>query len=92
MPHQLCEFHVLKDLNLATLHAGAKVRKDLAAQLPKLGRGRPTTATCPLVQKRQRLQQKISDLVEYRYTCPGGNASARVSSCNTISRKWSEHQ
>jgi hypothetical protein len=64
VPHQLCEFHVLKDLNLATLHAVAKVRKDLTAQLPKLGRGRPTAATRPLVQKRQRLQQKISDLFE----------------------------
>jgi hypothetical protein len=37
VPHQLCEFHVLKDLNLATLHAVAQVRKDLTAQLPKLG-------------------------------------------------------
>jgi len=32
VPHQLCEFHVLKDLNLATLRAVAKVRKDLTAQ------------------------------------------------------------
>ena len=67
VPHQLCEFHVLKDLNLAVLHAVAQVRKDLAAQQPKLGRGRPTAAKRPLVQKRQRLQQKISDLFEYRY-------------------------
>lgn len=67
LPHQLCEFHILKDLNLATLHAVAQVRKQLAAQQPKLGRGRPTRATHKLVQKRQRLQQKISDLFEHRY-------------------------
>jgi hypothetical protein len=67
VPHQLCEFHVLKDLNLATLHAVAQVRKALTAQLPRLRRGRPTAATRPLVRKRQRLQQKISDLFEYRY-------------------------
>jgi len=67
VPHQLCEFHILKDLNRATLHAVAQVRKQLAAQQPPLGRGRPTAAKRPLVQERQRLQQKISDLFEHRY-------------------------
>jgi hypothetical protein len=67
VPHQLCEFHILKDLNLAILHAVALVRKQLAAQQPKLGRGRPTAAKRQLVQKRQRLQRKISDLFEHRY-------------------------
>ena len=67
LPHQLCEFHILKDLNHATLRAVAQVRKHLAAQQPKLGRGRPTGDKRPLVQKRQRLQQKIADLFEHRY-------------------------
>lgn len=67
VPHQRCEFHLLKDLNLAPLHAVAQVRKPLAAQQPKLGRGRPTGAQRPLVQKRQRLQQKIAELFEHRY-------------------------
>jgi Transposase len=67
MPHQICEFHILKDLNQAILRAVAQVRKQLAAQQPKLGRGRPTGAKRQLVQKRQRLQQKIADLFEYRY-------------------------
>src|SRR5512140_886399 len=40
--HQLCEFHVIKELTKAVLHAGAKVRKELAATKPKLGRGRPS--------------------------------------------------
>jgi hypothetical protein len=67
VPHQLCEFHILKDLNQATLRAVAQVRKHLAAQQPKLGRGRPTADQRQLVQKRQRLQQKIADLFEHRY-------------------------
>jgi hypothetical protein len=72
LPHQICEFHILQDLNQAILRAVAQVRKQLAAQQPKLGRGRPTANQRKVVQKRQRLQQKISDLFEHRYTCPGG--------------------
>ncbi len=67
VPHQLCVFHLLKDLNDGVLRAVAQVRKQLAAQQPKLKRGRPTSAQRKLVQKRQRLQQKISDLFEHRY-------------------------
>ncbi len=67
VPHQICEFHILKDLNQAILRAVAQVRKQLAAQQPKLGRGRPSGAKRRLAQKRQRLQQKIADLFEYRY-------------------------
>jgi hypothetical protein len=67
VPHQLCEFHILKDLNQAILRAVAQVRKQLASQQPKLKRGRPTPQHRPLVQKRQRLQQKIVDLFEHRH-------------------------
>ena len=67
LPHQICKFHILKDLNLAILRAVAQVRKQLAAEQPKLKRGRPTAAQRKKVQKRQRLQQKIADLFEYRY-------------------------
>lgn len=67
VPHQLCEFHILKDLNQATLRAVAQVRKQLVAQQPKLGRGRPSGEKRALAQKRQRLQQKIADLFEHRF-------------------------
>ena len=67
VPHQICQFHVLKDLSQAIVRAVAQVRKQLAAQQPKLGRGRPTAAQRLLVQKRQRLQQKIADLFTHRY-------------------------
>ena len=58
-PHRL--------LRQAVLRAVAQVRKQLAAQQPKLKRGRPTPQARPLVRKRQRLQQKIADLFEHRH-------------------------
>ena len=67
VPHQICVFHILKELNHALLRAVAQVRKQLAAQQPKLGRGRPSGAKRKLAQKRQGLQQKIADLFEHRY-------------------------
>jgi len=41
--HQVCRFHILAELNKAVLRAVAQVRKRLAAQKPKLPRGRPVT-------------------------------------------------
>jgi len=67
VPHQLCEFHILADLNRAVLSAVAQVRKALEARKPKVGRGRPTPSTRKLVQQRQRLEQKISELFTHRY-------------------------
>jgi Transposase len=67
VPHQLCEFHLLKELNQAILRAVAQVRKLLAAQQPKLGQGRPSGVKCKLARQRQQLHQKISDLFEHRF-------------------------
>jgi hypothetical protein len=66
--HQICEFHILKELTKAILQAVATVRKDLAARKPTLKRGRPSTpaAKCA-VRRRERLQQKIGDLFSHRY-------------------------
>jgi len=43
VPHQVCEFHILKELTKAILRAVAKVRKKLAARKPAIKRGRPST-------------------------------------------------
>jgi hypothetical protein len=67
VPHQICEFHILKEVNHAVLRAVAQVRKQLAPQQPQLKRGRPPREQRPLVRKRQRLQQKIADLFKYRH-------------------------
>jgi hypothetical protein len=68
IPHQICEFHVIKELTKAILRAVAQVRKKLAAQKPLGKRGRPTTmAAKRIARRRQRLQQKIADLFEHRH-------------------------
>jgi hypothetical protein len=66
--HQLCEFHVIKELTKAVLHAGAKVRKELAATKPKLGRGRPSSAAArKAARQAKRIEQKVGDLFQHRY-------------------------
>lgn len=68
VPHQICEFHVIKELTKAILRAVAQVRKKLAAQKPAGQRGRPTTtAARRIARRRKRLQQKVADLFEHRH-------------------------
>jgi len=68
VPHQVCEFHVIKELTKAVLRAVAKVRKELAATKPKLGRGRPSSAAArKAAAQRKRIEQKVGDLFEHRY-------------------------
>lgn len=68
VPHQICEFHIIKELTKAILRAVAKVRKELAGRKLPAKRGRPATPQAKrAASKRQRLQQKIADLFEHRY-------------------------
>jgi len=68
VPHQLCTFHVLKEVTKAVLSAVAKLRKDLAAGAPKLPRGRPgSKAARRAARRKKRIEQKIRDLFEHRY-------------------------
>lgn len=68
VPHQVCEFHVIKELTKAILRAVAKVRKTLAARKPQLKRGRPSTSKAQRAARQaKRLQQKIADLFEHRH-------------------------
>ena len=68
VPHQICEFHILKELTKAVLHAGAQVRKQLAERKPPVKRGRPgTPAAKRAVRQCERLQQKIAALFEHRH-------------------------
>jgi hypothetical protein len=67
IPHQICQFHILRHLTDAVLHAVAKVRKQLAAKLPKLPRGRPSKRLRKLAQQHARQQQKLRDLFTHRY-------------------------
>jgi len=68
VPHQICEFHILKELTKAILRAVAKVRKNLAARQPTLKRGRPSSAEAKrAARQRKRLQKKVADLFEHRH-------------------------
>jgi len=65
--HQVCEFHVLKEIAKAVLHALAKLRKEMAAKIPKQPRGRPSKdrqgqAGLIGLQKRQ-----VAELFEHRH-------------------------
>ena len=68
VPHQVCTFHVVRELTKAALGAVAKVRKELAARKPGLKRGRPTTKEARrAARQKKRLEQKIGALFEHRY-------------------------
>jgi hypothetical protein len=68
VPHQICEFHILKELTKAILRAVTKGRKQLAARKPTVKRGRPSTpAAKRAVRQRERLQQKVAALFEHRH-------------------------
>ncbi len=68
VPHQVCEFHIIKELTKAIVRAVAQVRKRLAAQKPVGKRGRPTTTAAKrIARRRKRLRQRIAELFEHRY-------------------------
>jgi Transposase len=68
VPHQLCTFHVLKEVTKAVLGAVAKLRKGLAAAAPKLARGRPASKAAKRAARlKKRIERKVSDLFEHRY-------------------------
>jgi hypothetical protein len=68
VPHQVCEFHVLKEINRGILKALTQVRRELKRELPKLKRGRPSSKAARKAARRQKiLQDKIADLFAHRH-------------------------
>jgi hypothetical protein len=65
--HQVCQFHVIAEINKAVLKAVAKTRRQLKAELPKLGRGRPSAASRKRAARKKRIQAKITDLFDHRH-------------------------
>ena len=61
IPHQVCEFHILKELTKAVLRVLARLRKRLAAAAGPLPRGRPTNI--PAVQRRLRQAKAMRDRI-----------------------------
>lgn len=67
VPHQVCQFHVVAEINKAVLKAVAKARRQLKATLPKFGRGRPAAAHRKLALRKKRIEGKITDLFDHRH-------------------------
>jgi len=67
--HQICVFHVLKEINKAILKAVTSVRRDLKkTKTKRTKRGRPTdTADQRTVKKNERIQAKITALFDNRF-------------------------
>lgn len=66
--HQVCEFHILKEINREILKAVAQVRRELKEKLPTLNRGRPSSSTVrKAARRKKKLEDKIADLFEHRY-------------------------
>jgi hypothetical protein len=68
VPHQICEFHIIKELTKSILRAVATVRKKLAERKLTAKRGRPATPEAKrAARKQERLKQKIGNLFEHRH-------------------------
>lgn len=68
VPHQICEFHIIKALTKASLRAVATVRKTLAARKLPAKRGRPSTPQAKRAARtRKRVQQQTAALFAHRH-------------------------
>ncbi|MBI3302343.1 MAG: hypothetical protein HYZ72_09765 [Deltaproteobacteria bacterium] len=91
IPHQICRFHLLKELTKAIRRVVAQVRKALAAQAPALPRGRPKET--PEAKRRHRhaqaIRQRGSELFEPRHlvVCPHLNTSQRATLQRLVRRE-----
>jgi hypothetical protein len=69
VPHQVCEFHILKELTKVVLRVLARIRKRLALDVPKRPRGRPRkdSVSQRTSLRTRRIEQQVSELFEHRH-------------------------
>lgn len=67
LPHQVCEFHVIKEIAKAVLHALAVMRKGMKAEIPKRKRGRPPKEEEAAARRITERVQRVADLFEGRH-------------------------
>jgi len=66
--HQICQFHVIKDIVKAVVGAVASARKGLAALQPQLPKGRPSTSAAKAAARtKKRLAAQGAALFTHRY-------------------------
>lgn len=69
LPHQVCEFHILKELTKVVLRLVARLRKRLAEEKPKLPRGRPPSDQESQRKARQakKIERQVAELFKHRH-------------------------
>jgi len=68
VPHHICTFHLVAEVNKAVLGAVASARKGLAAQQPQLRKGRPSTPVAKQAARtKKRLDTQRAALFTHRY-------------------------
>jgi len=67
IPHQVCVFHILKEITKAVLRALAKLRKEMKTHIPKQRRGRPHKQDKAQTRRIKRRQRRLAELFEHRY-------------------------
>jgi hypothetical protein len=69
VPHQVCEFHILKELVKVVLRVLARIRKRLAEKAPKLPRGRPPSdpESQRKVHQAKKIEERLAELFKHRY-------------------------
>jgi len=67
VPHQVCRFHVIRDITKAVLRAVAKVRKELTARIPRGKRGRPSKKDRAQTRRIARQKKRVAELFEHRH-------------------------
>lgn len=65
--HQICEFHVIKEITKAILHALAVLRKEMTAKIPKQPRGRPSKERHGQAWLIAYQKRCVAELFEHRY-------------------------
>ena len=79
VPHQVCQFHILHEVNKAILSAVAQERKRLAAGTPKLPRGRPSSKAAKRAAGRKSGSSRRWVSCSRTGTCSCSGGSARLS-------------
>jgi hypothetical protein len=69
VPHQVCEFHILKELIKVVLRVVARMRKRLADEAPQLPRGRPPSdpESQRKVRRAKRIERRVAELFKHRH-------------------------
>lgn len=89
--HQVCEFHVLKEITKDVLKGVSKIRKALYAKLPKLKRGRPRGEAKKNVHRVKKMRHRITDLFMNRYLfVQHGMSKSERAKITKISRGYPE--